>query len=160
MTQDKTNTKVQSRSKSSRMQSCINRMRNLLLAVFLLMILAVLPSTVRGEAVKTNRMLECYCRINATADDAARAWSIPQSAYLLRLSDKACRDMQSNTRWLYCQASKGRLPPSDCGACRHDEPNGGSNQERLKRGAIKINQINLKAGCSSNRQDGGYAGTA
>ena len=31
--------------------------------------------------MKTSRMLECYCRINATADDAATAWSIPQSAY-------------------------------------------------------------------------------
>jgi hypothetical protein len=59
----------------------------------------------------------------------------------------------TQTRWLYCQASKGRLQASDCRTCGHDEPNGGSHQERLKRGAIKINRINLKAGCSSNRQD-------
>jgi hypothetical protein len=115
------------------------------------MILAVLPSTVRGGAVKTNRMLECYRRINAIADDAATAWSIPQSAccdYPIKRVETC-----SQTRWLYCQASKGRLPASDCRACRHDEPNGGSHQEGLKRGAIKINRINLKAGCSSNRQD-------
>ena len=101
--------------------------------------------------MKTNRMMECYCRINATADDAAIAWSIPQSAYcnypIKRV--KTC----TQTRWLYCQASKGRLQASDCRTCRRDEPNGGSHQEGLKRGAIKINQINLKAGYSSNRED-------
>ena len=99
--------------------------------------------------MKTSRMLECYCRINATADDAATAWSIPQSTFLLRLSDKACRDMQSNT--LALLPSEQRQASSR--TCRHDEPNGGSHQERLKRGAIKIHRINLKAGCSSNRQD-------
>ena len=101
--------------------------------------------------MKTNRMLECYCRINATADDAAIASSIPQSA----CCDYPMKRVETctQTRWLYCQASKGRLPASDCRACRHDEPNGGSHQEGLKRGAIKIDQINLKAGCSSNRQD-------
>ena len=60
--------------------------------------------------------------------------------------------MQSNTLALLPseprQASCIELP-----AIRHDEPNGGSHQEGLKRGAIKINRINQKAGCSSNRQD-------
>ena len=34
--------------------------------------------------MQTNRMLECYCRINATADDAATAWSIKHAGFIAK----------------------------------------------------------------------------